>query len=136
MFAMRFNLIANISSGSLMRRDMKAKIAQISLLDPPKYAQIEPRISFSSDTIGPFLLKQQTTAKPLLRVVPFLRHHSSNLLRQGKASLKPRWACRFAIARDRRAGAYTPNGVSLYARWPLSWVPAPGESAKDRLHTG
>src|SRR5829696_913603 len=104
MFAMRFNLIANISSGSLMRRDMKAKIAQISLLDPPKYAQIEPRISFSSDTIGPFLLKQQTTAKPLLRVVPFLRHHSSNLLRQGKAYLKPRWACRFAIARDRRAG--------------------------------
>src|SRR5215208_1129183 len=89
MFAMRFNLIANISSGSLMRRDMKAKIAQIS---------------FSSDTIGPFLLKQQTTAKPLLRVVPFLRHHSSNLLRQGKASLKLRWACRFALARDRRAG--------------------------------
>ena len=33
---------------------------------------------------------QERASKPLLRVVPFLRHHSSNLLRRGKASVSLR----------------------------------------------
>jgi hypothetical protein len=43
--------------------------------------------SFSPVTRPYKCLFQERASKPLLRVVPFLRHHSSNLLRRGKDSL-------------------------------------------------